>query len=201
MCTCRSKKISAWTDTLVVRTHEVARRRSAKSSSVPQTSWSRSRGPRTTAGFVNSYAARRASIDSYLSLTPLRSASANTISGASVPSMWRWSSAFGMPYASISFMTQHDFSRRVPRTHSCRGCATMVASEHFGLTGATGYIGGRLVPLLLERGHDVTCLARNPARLIGRIAGAGSSRATSFSAMTFCARCTVRTSRTTSYIR
>jgi uncharacterized protein YbjT (DUF2867 family) len=40
------------------------------------------------------------------------------------------------------------------------------------VTGATGYIGGRLVPLLLERGHEVTCLARNPARLIGRFAGA-----------------------------
>ncbi|HSQ37124.1 MAG TPA: NAD-dependent epimerase/dehydratase family protein, partial [Acidimicrobiia bacterium] len=33
------------------------------------------------------------------------------------------------------------------------------------LTGATGYIGGRLVPRLLEAGHQVRCLARRPAHL------------------------------------
>ena len=33
------------------------------------------------------------------------------------------------------------------------------------VTGATGYIGGRLVPRLLERGHRVRCVARNPSRL------------------------------------
>ena len=36
------------------------------------------------------------------------------------------------------------------------------------VTGATGYIGGRLVPRLLERGHLVRCVARNPSRLAGR---------------------------------
>ena len=33
------------------------------------------------------------------------------------------------------------------------------------VTGATGYIGGRLVPALLARGHDVRCLARDPNKL------------------------------------
>jgi uncharacterized protein YbjT (DUF2867 family) len=33
------------------------------------------------------------------------------------------------------------------------------------VTGATGYIGGRLVPRLLERGHDVRCVSRDPAQL------------------------------------
>ncbi|MBM3696779.1 MAG: SDR family oxidoreductase [Actinobacteria bacterium] len=33
------------------------------------------------------------------------------------------------------------------------------------VTGATGYIGGRLVPLLLEAGHEVCCLSRDPSRL------------------------------------
>ncbi len=33
--------------------------------------------------------------------------------------------------------------------------------------GSTGYIGGRLVPELLAKGHDVRCLARNPDRLAG----------------------------------
>lgn len=36
------------------------------------------------------------------------------------------------------------------------------------VTGATGYIGGRLVPLLLERGYQVRCLVRDPQRLQGR---------------------------------
>lgn len=33
------------------------------------------------------------------------------------------------------------------------------------VTGATGYIGGRLVPSLLEAGHEVRCLARDPDKL------------------------------------
>jgi uncharacterized protein YbjT (DUF2867 family) len=36
------------------------------------------------------------------------------------------------------------------------------------VTGATGYIGGRLVPLLLERGHDVTVLVRDARRVVRR---------------------------------
>jgi uncharacterized protein YbjT (DUF2867 family) len=36
------------------------------------------------------------------------------------------------------------------------------------VTGATGYIGGRLVPRLLELGYRVRCLVRDPARLAGR---------------------------------
>jgi uncharacterized protein YbjT (DUF2867 family) len=33
------------------------------------------------------------------------------------------------------------------------------------LTGATGSVGSRLLPLLLERGHDVRCLVREPRRM------------------------------------
>jgi uncharacterized protein YbjT (DUF2867 family) len=36
------------------------------------------------------------------------------------------------------------------------------------VTGATGYIGGRLVPRLLERGHRVRVLVRDPRRVLGR---------------------------------
>jgi uncharacterized protein YbjT (DUF2867 family) len=36
------------------------------------------------------------------------------------------------------------------------------------VTGATGYIGGRLVPLLLELGHQVRVMVRDPARVAGR---------------------------------
>jgi len=36
------------------------------------------------------------------------------------------------------------------------------------VTGATGYIGGRLIPRLLDRGHDVRVLVRNPDRIRGR---------------------------------
>ena len=35
------------------------------------------------------------------------------------------------------------------------------------VTGATGYIGGRLTPRLIERGHDVRVLARTPDKLRG----------------------------------
>ena len=36
------------------------------------------------------------------------------------------------------------------------------------VTGATGYIGGRLVPQLLAAGHEVVCMARTPAKLADR---------------------------------
>jgi uncharacterized protein YbjT (DUF2867 family) len=36
------------------------------------------------------------------------------------------------------------------------------------VTGATGYIGGRLIPRLLEAGYNVRCMARNAKRLDGR---------------------------------
>lgn len=36
------------------------------------------------------------------------------------------------------------------------------------VTGATGYIGGRIVPQLLERGHEVRVLVRDPRRIEGR---------------------------------
>jgi uncharacterized protein YbjT (DUF2867 family) len=37
------------------------------------------------------------------------------------------------------------------------------------LTGATGYVGGRLLPLLVEAGWRVRCLARKPGHLIPRV--------------------------------
>ena len=43
-----------------------------------------------------------------------------------------------------------------------------VASKPILITGASGYIGGRLVPQLLERGYRVRCLARDPRKLSGR---------------------------------
>lgn len=36
------------------------------------------------------------------------------------------------------------------------------------VTGATGYIGGRLVPRLLKKGYSVKCMARDPKRLEGK---------------------------------
>lgn len=37
------------------------------------------------------------------------------------------------------------------------------------LTGATGYVGGRLLPLLEHAGHRVRCLARDPEFLQPRV--------------------------------
>ena len=39
---------------------------------------------------------------------------------------------------------------------------------HVLVTGANGYVGGRLVPQLLDRGHAVRCMVRDPSRLQGR---------------------------------
>src|SRR5690348_1545597 len=36
------------------------------------------------------------------------------------------------------------------------------------VTGASGYIGGRLVPELLDAGYAVRCMARDPGKLDGR---------------------------------
>jgi uncharacterized protein YbjT (DUF2867 family) len=36
------------------------------------------------------------------------------------------------------------------------------------VTGASGYIGGRLVPELLSAGHAVRCMARDPGKLSDR---------------------------------
>ena len=44
----------------------------------------------------------------------------------------------------------------------------MEQSELILVTGATGYIGGRLVPRLLEAGYRVRCLVRDAERLKGR---------------------------------
>ena len=44
----------------------------------------------------------------------------------------------------------------------------MSAPQRILLTGATGYIGGRLAPLLLADGHSVRCLVRDAARLRDR---------------------------------
>ena len=44
----------------------------------------------------------------------------------------------------------------------------MSKSKLILVTGATGYVGGRLVPRLLAAGHRVRCLVRDPARLQGR---------------------------------
>ncbi len=44
----------------------------------------------------------------------------------------------------------------------------MTNPQRILVTGATGYVGGRLVPRLLEAGFAVRCLARDPGRLEGR---------------------------------
>ena len=50
-----------------------------------------------------------------------------------------------------------------------RRAAPPAAPRHILLTGATGYVGGRLLPRLVSRGSRVRCLARNPADLFQRV--------------------------------
>lgn len=42
-------------------------------------------------------------------------------------------------------------------------------SKRVLVAGATGYVGGRLIPLLVRDGWQVRCLARQPERLVGRV--------------------------------
>lgn len=44
----------------------------------------------------------------------------------------------------------------------------MSEKGHILVTGATGYVGGRLVPRLLDMGYNVRIMVRDPARLVGR---------------------------------
>ena len=44
----------------------------------------------------------------------------------------------------------------------------MATAQRILVTGATGYVGGRLVPRLLAAGYPVLCMARDPERLAGR---------------------------------
>lgn len=41
--------------------------------------------------------------------------------------------------------------------------------QRIAIAGATGYIGGRLAPQLLDAGYSLRCLVRSPAKLTGRV--------------------------------
>src|SRR5690242_9383765 len=51
---------------------------------------------------------------------------------------------------------------------ACWGGEGMKERPRVLVTGATGYVGGRLVPLLLRQGYSVRCMARDPRKLAGR---------------------------------
>lgn len=51
-----------------------------------------------------------------------------------------------------------------PENHGARTVGPMKVA----VAGATGYIGGRLVPRLLAEGHEVICLVRKPGKIDGR---------------------------------
>jgi uncharacterized protein YbjT (DUF2867 family) len=48
------------------------------------------------------------------------------------------------------------------------GISIVVTESRVAIAGATGYVGGRLVPRLLELGFSVRCLVRSPQKLTGR---------------------------------
>jgi uncharacterized protein YbjT (DUF2867 family) len=48
-------------------------------------------------------------------------------------------------------------------------CFAVASSKLILITGATGYVGGRLLPLLVEAGWRVRCLVRQPENLLSRV--------------------------------
>jgi uncharacterized protein YbjT (DUF2867 family) len=62
----------------------------------------------------------------------------------------------------MGHLAEHETRNRFERKNQ------MTTMKRVLVTGATGYIGGRLVPRLLEAGFRVRCLARDPSRLGGR---------------------------------
>src|SRR4051794_34722885 len=56
-------------------------------------------------------------------------------------------------------------SPRRPGTFAARRTLGDMGPSRVLVTGATGYIGGRLVPRLIERGYTVRVLARSPQKL------------------------------------
>lgn len=44
----------------------------------------------------------------------------------------------------------------------------MKANERILITGGTGYVGGRLIPPLLDRGYRVRAMVRSPQKLLAR---------------------------------
>ncbi len=76
---------------------------------------------------------------------------------------------FGVPWPALPYLAICRLALARIETLARRdtGRATGGGIVKIAVIGATGYIGGRLVPELLSKGHDVRCLARNPDRLAG----------------------------------
>ena len=53
------------------------------------------------------------------------------------------------------------------------------------LTGATGYVGGRLLPRLEQQGYQVRCLTRRPEALTGRVSDRSNTRGVLDAVVTF----------------
>ena len=68
---------------------------------------------------------------------------------------------------------QSDRARRRRPMHRARGRMTMMRVLRHG---TSGYMGGRLVPEFLARGHVVRCVVRDPRKLDKRQPGIRTSR-------------------------
>jgi len=62
----------------------------------------------------------------------------------------------------------HNTNAHAPRTDTPPSDRPASGSQRIFLTGGTGYIGGRLAPVLLDAGHELVCLSRSRKKLEGR---------------------------------
>ena len=66
-------------------------------------------------------------------------------------------------------MQNPDGETGVNQPGTANGAGAAAAGQRVLLTGATGYVGGRLLPLLEQAGVRVRCLARRPESLRSKV--------------------------------
>ena len=75
---------------------------------------------------------------------------------------------FRPPGASSGCVTIDDVRLLLPAAEASTRLSEISSGRRIAIAGATGYIGGRLAPRLIDDGYMVRCLVRSPGKLAGR---------------------------------